>query len=60
MQSIGQWIRMLGHEGATENARVVLDRQRLELEHVAAVARRVRRVDAERARVAAARDDRAA
>jgi hypothetical protein len=60
VQAIGSWIRRLGHEGATENARFVLDRERVDLEHVAAVARRVQRLDAERARVAATGDDRAA
>jgi len=49
VQLISSWIQTIGHEGATANARAVLERRRRELDQVAALARRVERADAERA-----------
>jgi hypothetical protein len=50
IDEIDRWIRFIGHEGATANARAVLERRRWEIEQVDAMARRVRQVDHDRAR----------
>jgi hypothetical protein len=49
VQWISALLRAVGHEGATANARAVLEQRRWELEQVAALARRVERADAARA-----------